>query len=278
MEDGMMINTFNLPRNSFQVQMNEHDMLYIHDDQIEISDQTESKRGTQFAEETIPATPYFDTDPVNHIFDEGFEPEFHQINDNGVASEEDEITPKKKKNCSPPLSVRSLTPAQSDIMVGDAKESVNELLMESHNANSMVETPVLLDPTVKLCGKNADVTPGQTYAKILFSKTPEISASNEIPQPPALIQTPMLERVPKVRISYETPKKSQRSFMVPYSDGPMGTPKTGRWLLHEVNLRYQERHHTDSSPINQLLLEGEELCLRDVLKHVLEPDAKLIAK
>jgi hypothetical protein len=96
--------------------------------------------------------------------------------------------------------------------------------------------------------------------------------------PQLLAPTPVIETVPRVRVEYETPKKSRRSFLIPYNDGPAGTPKTVRWLIDETNLRYRERHNATNSPIKQLLLDGEELCLRDPLRHILDPNANLTSK
>jgi hypothetical protein len=144
--------------------------------------------------------------------------------------------------------------------------------------NSEEATPVLDFLMVSLNNKDKENTPLDSHAQVLFPKTPAMhSKSNN--QPPMMIdQTPLTEKAPRLRIHYETPKKSRKHFTIPYNDGPMGTPKTVRWLLDETNIRYKERHKTSSSSIKQLWFDGEELCPRDALKLILDPDSNLDAK
>jgi hypothetical protein len=70
-----------------------------------------------------------------------------------------------------------------------------------------------------------------------------------------------------------SPKKTKRIFTIPGNDGPLGTPKTVKYLIDETKKRFKERHKLESNDISDLYRNGEQLFQRDPLKHILESDA-----
>lgn len=59
-------------------------------------------------------------------------------------------------------------------------------------------------------------------------------------------------------------------MLINVMDGPSGTPKLIRGLHKEYYKRYKEKHGKESKRIKNLLFEGEVLCERDPVYHVLE--------
>jgi hypothetical protein len=73
----------------------------------------------------------------------------------------------------------------------------------------------------------------------------------------------------RIRLEYQTPKKTTRTMLIPGNDGPNGTPKLIKYLPEEYKRRYKERHGTEVE-CDEVYFENEILCPRDSLKHVLE--------
>jgi hypothetical protein len=164
--------------------------------------------------------------------------------------------------------------------------------IEPEQPNVIPSTPEHIQTTAKMLpGKMVTVLHSED-----FSSTPKnnectlLSDDFQTPKPsdhfkenllhlktPQKIPRAVSEPLLRLKVQYETPKKSTRTFTIPYSDGPFGTPKTVAWLLQETKLRYEERHK-HAVDFAEIILDDEPLCPRDALKHILEPNTNLLAK